>query len=934
MNYEIHIRDTENEQDPLILHYAERNSISLNWLGGDDKTQPIVGSELNFTLEVLDGEDGKYDQYFTSNETKWEVTKVISTTQEVIWRGYLLPESYSEPYAYPAFYVNFSATDGLGLLKGKKLTSDFYSDEKKVIDVICAALKLTALDFDVYLAPAIRNQLNKKWHQVFLDTQKYYDEDTLPSAYELLEEIIFSMRCQLFQADERWYIEGINKRQFINLDYDKYSINGNFIGVVNHTKNVKVLDFAPTPNITMVPPYKEVVVTHEAAQLEVSQDVYQESSTDWKISEYALHNFYLARYWNFFQSGYKAVIVQPNSSLLLQNINQASSLDLNRYINLKTKLYVLKGWRVKITLEFELKLTEEITDPSPSLIESWVDIVGYYISLGSDLLYTNRTDETNTVERLVFDESKKAELEFIFNAPENGALDVGLYEPFGDISTTKVSGVFLSNLEVENVNQVDDYVAVTTIDGNASSTKEFELPISDDVSGFSKCFYLEPTRQLTAFNALYEEVEVLDIITHQGEKYYVVSLLGAVLIDEYRNYLKYDTTNIPDYFAYTALDVEVFYNWLGGELMVVKADLNGFTPLKFRVEVRKIKYPTIDRGEWLKWTDDIYQVEEKPYAQVVAEIEKKLYEKQHLRIEGDCHSPVKFNDVIKFKWQGEEKYFSPTNCGWNVDDSISSIILVENIYAGLAFGNLPPFVTTGETLYLSPVSNQTTIGTVGQNAFDPDGTIASLTWQKLAGGPVSGIAQQSNTASVFYGLTGDYYKFRLTAVDNAGATSFDDLEIFRNLNFLLDTEVINDIETGSSFNKNIIKTYRLKLNPDLPEDTVITFSYDLNLGIFKGMFVDDIYASVYVVKESNSFFYGINKSDLLQDSAYLSIESESITLTKEDYADVTFSCKVENAQSLAAFARARMIFTNYEFNAGQGTVSNIPLTLDVVADLV
>ena len=121
MNYEVHIIDRDALADPLILHYASKDSIEVNWLGGEDLLQPIVGSELNFNLEVLHGEDAKYDQYFVSDEKRWLVKKVISDTQEVIWTGYLLPESYSEPYSWPLFYVDFSAVDGLGLLKGKKL---------------------------------------------------------------------------------------------------------------------------------------------------------------------------------------------------------------------------------------------------------------------------------------------------------------------------------------------------------------------------------------------------------------------------------------------------------------------------------------------------------------------------------------------------------------------------------------------------------------------------------------------------------------------------------------------------------------------------------------------------------------------------------------------------------------------------------------------
>ena len=190
-NYEIHIQDVENIEDDLLLKYAERNSIQLNWLGGDSKTQPIVGSELNFTLEATEAKDAAFIELFTADENKWLVTKRISTTQEIVWQGYLLPESYEEPYRRGIFYVNFSAVDGLGLLKGLKLSPDFYNEEKTVIEVLCAILKLTKVDLELYFSPALININEPDWSKLLVDTRLW--DINKDNAYQLLEDLLESI---------------------------------------------------------------------------------------------------------------------------------------------------------------------------------------------------------------------------------------------------------------------------------------------------------------------------------------------------------------------------------------------------------------------------------------------------------------------------------------------------------------------------------------------------------------------------------------------------------------------------------------------------------------------------------------------------------------------------------------------------------------------
>ncbi|HET8885239.1 MAG TPA: hypothetical protein VFM70_02695 [Salinimicrobium sp.] len=937
MNYEIHIKDTENIEDALILHYASRNSISLSWLGGDNKTQAIIGSELNFTLEVLDGEDGKYDNYFTSDEQRFEVTKVIQETQEVIWRGFLLPESYSEPYEFPLFYVQFSAVDGLGLLKGKKLPSDFYEDEKTVIEVIAKCLELTGLDFDIYLAPAIRNHLKWHWHEVFIDTKKYYDEDQLPSAYELLEEIIFSMRCQLFQADARWYIEGINKRQTINITYSKYSITGEYLTDVNLHKNVKVLTWAPSPTITMVAPYKEVVVMHEAAQLEFPEDVVS-STPDFNALENGTNSYYLNKYWDP-NNGYDPDVRVKDDCLFMANYSMAGTFFENRKVSLREKLYLLKDWRVRITLEVELYGSNgSISNLSDSQIEEVRDYAVFRISLNGNALYFNLNSSNLDPERLEFDSSGKASVELDFRVKENGFLQVEFFEPFTD--TDICVAYIVKNLEIENRNQSADDVYIATIEENATQTNEIELPISDDVSGLSKCFYLEKKRARNLSSYTSFTINVYNTFVKDDVTYFVTDITGAVLINNHKEYLKAQT----DFAYYNFTNVEVIFNFENSEEFVFtdgtlfsQSLIDSFN--NYQLWYYGLKNPTIEREEWLKWTDAIYQIEEKPYNQVVAEIGQKLFSVQHLRMEATAMNPVKINDVIRFNWKGQNKYFVPTNCEWFPDENETNLTLVEGIYNGDSFGNLPPYVEAGEDLVLIEDSGLPPTPLNVHNAyvttavtFDPDGNIESILWEKLEGDEGDVITGATTLTPTFSSLTGDYYKYQLTVTDSNGATASDTLEINRYKRFQISKTLVDSstYSVGDTLSQKMRK-YKLITTPSFPENVMVNLMYDVFLD-YTSLVIADVY--LIIEKNGQSYMWQITRegggtsTDTLEDDGVLSFRPGD-----EIFITVYTSLQILGDYQLPANATAQIVFSNHEIVSGYPLILGFPFEVILYDEL-
>ena len=117
-------------------------------------------------------------------------------------------------------------------------------------------------------------------------------------------------------------------------------------------------------------------------------------------------------------------------------------------------------------------------------------------------------------------------------------------------------------------------------------------------------------------------------------------------------------------------------------------------------------------------------------------------------------------------------------------DSIKGIPLVLTIYENMVIGiELTPKITFGNQ---SPVADagkdiliyapQSTVQLDGSRSQDRDGEIISYGWEQISGPAQAIIASPNTQNTTVEGLTqlGDY-KFRLTIVDNEGATGTDDV---------------------------------------------------------------------------------------------------------------------------------------------------------------
>lgn len=247
-----------------IEDFALRDSIKLIYEGSDDKFTVLMASVLEFSLEIPDEDSLQsllYDHLFTGDENRYLV-EITDQDDGVLWRGFILPDEYQEPYTTGTFYVNFTAADGLGLLKGRELPSGFYRGKNSMISAVAKALLQTGLELEIWVAPAFENAgADGLWENLYVDGRPFESSGDRESAYDILEQLLEQMGCRIFQRFGRWYIEGVNRAAEPSINYRRYDKDGVYMADAAPGFLQQYNDWNTGANLGLKPPFKTVELT-------------------------------------------------------------------------------------------------------------------------------------------------------------------------------------------------------------------------------------------------------------------------------------------------------------------------------------------------------------------------------------------------------------------------------------------------------------------------------------------------------------------------------------------------------------------------------------------------------------------------------------------------------------------------------------------------
>lgn len=215
----------------------------------EDPIASIISSQLNVSFIISDQED--YDNFpdlLNFDETKYYVELVVNA--QIKWRGFLLNDYIQVPFTTGNQEVSINCIDGLSFLRYIYYDGDVNVNSLiKLLNII--GLSLSQLPFDdtiflyaccSYYADGMSDRGDSGGYEPFSQTYQYNRDFYKLDYYTILENIIKTFGCRLFQANGDWYILPMNQ-QADTIYYTRYVVENpvtiSGFGVLNNTINIQ-----------------------------------------------------------------------------------------------------------------------------------------------------------------------------------------------------------------------------------------------------------------------------------------------------------------------------------------------------------------------------------------------------------------------------------------------------------------------------------------------------------------------------------------------------------------------------------------------------------------------------------------------------------------------------------------------------------------------
>ena len=226
-------------------------SISLQPNSSNEYPYPaIISSQLQFSF-ILETEDD-YNQYpnvISSNDRLYYV--LLKEASTVIWRGYLFNDYSQVGFSTGLSESSLIAIDGISFLKDQEYVVDnSINFLQQHLDLIATALRYLGYPSDLYLNIACSffadgmvdrtdNAANEPFSQIYQYRRDFLDV----SYYVILENILKTFNCRMYQANGDWYISATMETAASTRYFTRYAIGASTItvassGVLNNTINI------------------------------------------------------------------------------------------------------------------------------------------------------------------------------------------------------------------------------------------------------------------------------------------------------------------------------------------------------------------------------------------------------------------------------------------------------------------------------------------------------------------------------------------------------------------------------------------------------------------------------------------------------------------------------------------------------------------------
>ena len=192
------------------------NPLSVTWeKQGDDFYEVVKASEANCSIFCT--EQFKFTNLFTGRARQFRMDIFRNTV--LYWRGYVVPDNYSEAFSAPPYHVEVKAVDGFANLDNVPfLAADGkqHTGRKSLLELIQLCVDSLELDldfsdwFDLY--PEGADEGLSALGQIYLNMSDIYLANQEPTMRDILEICLKPMGGQIFQSSG-----AINVRRIVAL---------------------------------------------------------------------------------------------------------------------------------------------------------------------------------------------------------------------------------------------------------------------------------------------------------------------------------------------------------------------------------------------------------------------------------------------------------------------------------------------------------------------------------------------------------------------------------------------------------------------------------------------------------------------------------------------------------------------------------------------
>lgn len=237
---------------------------TLRKVRGENATrlETIFPGEMD--INVMSETDKEYLELIrTSTDKDLLVNFYIkpSTTYDLVFRGFVTTTLYSEPYQGGKYVSTLSANDRLGDLSKIDFSDSsgnpVYGDVS-VFEVLRLCLNKTGLDLgyriamNLYEASMASTAADDPLTQVYVDTDSYYNDGDPMSCYDVLQENLKSINCEVRSYGGYWYII-YKPEKHTTYNYRQFDSEGNYESNSSISPQVDLKASTETNRATLLP---------------------------------------------------------------------------------------------------------------------------------------------------------------------------------------------------------------------------------------------------------------------------------------------------------------------------------------------------------------------------------------------------------------------------------------------------------------------------------------------------------------------------------------------------------------------------------------------------------------------------------------------------------------------------------------------------------